>query len=77
MKDDMTEKTHTPNLELWPIGNCQVSGLIDHTGALVWGCVPRVDGDPVFSALLNGDQRDAGIWRFELEGQVSSLSFGY
>ncbi len=61
-----------PNLELWPIGNCQVSGLVDRTGALVWGCVPRVDGDPVFSALLNGDQREAGIWRFELEGQVSS-----
>ncbi|NQZ47399.1 MAG: glycoside hydrolase family 15 protein [Erythrobacter sp.] len=60
----------TPNLELWPIGNCQVSGLIDQTGALVWGCVPRVDGDPVFSALLNGQQRDAGIWRFELEGQT-------
>ncbi len=63
---------HVPNLELWPIGNCQVSGLTDKTGALVWGCVPRVDGDPVFSALLNGDQRDAGIWRFDLEGQVSS-----
>jgi GH15 family glucan-1,4-alpha-glucosidase len=61
-----------PNLELWPIGNCQVSGLIDRTGALVWGCVPRVDGDPVFSALLNGDQREAGIWRFELEGEVSA-----
>lgn len=64
--------THTPSLELWPIGNCQVSGLVDETGALVWGCVPRVDGDPVFSALLNGSQRDAGIWRFELEGQSSS-----
>ena len=63
---------HTPNLELWPIGNCQVSGLIDDTGALVWGCVPRVDGDPVFSALLNDGHRDAGIWRFELEGQVSA-----
>ncbi|MEE4154812.1 MAG: glycoside hydrolase family 15 protein [Erythrobacter sp.] len=58
-----------PNLELWPIGNCQVSGLIDETGALVWGCIPRVDGDPVFSALLNGAERNAGIWRFELEGQ--------
>ena len=59
------------DLELWPIGNCQVSGLVDRTGALVWGCVPRVDGDPVFCALLNGDRRDAGIWRFELEGQSS------
>ncbi|NVE94335.1 glycoside hydrolase family 15 protein [Altererythrobacter lutimaris] len=59
-----------PNLELWPIGNCQVSGLIDRTGALAWGCVPRVDGDPVFCSLLNGDNQDAGVWRFELEGQV-------
>lgn len=62
----------TSNLELWPIGNCQVSGLIDESGALVWGCVPRVDGDPVFSALLNDSQREAGIWRFELAGQTKS-----
>ena len=60
------------SLELWPIGNCQVSGLIDQTGSLVWACVPRVDGDPVFCSLLNGDNRNAGIWRIELEGQVSA-----
>ncbi|RJY08683.1 glycoside hydrolase family 15 protein [Aurantiacibacter aquimixticola] len=60
------------DLELWPIGNCQVSGLIDKQGALVWGCVPRVDGDPVFCALLNGQRQDAGVWRFELEGQISA-----
>ena len=60
------------NLELWPIGNCQVSGLIDQSGALVWGCVPRVDGDPVFCALLDGGAQDKGIWRFELEGQISA-----
>lgn len=62
----------TADLELWPIGNCQVSGLIDRRGGLVWGCIPRVDGDPVFCALLNGDNQDAGVWRFELEGQVSA-----
>ena len=61
-----------PNLELWPIGNCQVSGLIDQRGGLVWGCVPRVDGDPVFCSLLNGANDQAGVWRFELEGQVSA-----
>ncbi len=60
------------SLELWPIGNCQVSGLIDASAGLVWGCVPRVDGDPVFCALLNGDKQDAGVWRFELEGQISA-----
>ncbi len=64
--------TVTHDLELWPIGNCQVSALIDREGAVVWSCVPRVDGDPVFCSLLNGDQREAGIWRFELVGQVSA-----
>lgn len=63
---------HEPSLQLWPIGNCQVSGLIDETGALVWGCVPRVDGDPVFCSLLNGTGKSEGTWRFELEGQVSA-----
>lgn len=59
-------------LELWPIGNCQVSALIDEAGAIVWGCVPRVDGDPTFCALLRGGKgQDAGTWRFELENQVA------
>ena len=61
-----------PNLELWPIGNCQVSALIDTEGAFAWGCVPQVDGDPVFCTLLNGARRDEGVWRFEIEGQVSA-----
>ncbi len=65
-------KQAIPNLELWPIGNCQVSGLIDSAAGLVWGCVPRVDGDPVFCALLNGDAQEAGVWRFELEGQIAA-----
>ncbi|RXZ65898.1 glycoside hydrolase family 15 protein [Pelagerythrobacter rhizovicinus] len=66
---------HQTSLELWPIGNCQVSGLIDREGALVWGCVPRVDGDPVFCSLLNGDEEDLGVWRFELEGQVAATQY--
>lgn len=64
--------TAVPDLELWPIGNCQVSGLIDRRAGLVWGCVPRVDGDPTFCALLNGEAQAVGVWRFELEGQVSA-----
>ena len=55
------------SLELWPVGNCQVTGLIDETGGLVWGCVPRVDGDPVFCSLMNGDNQREGVWRIELE----------
>ena len=60
------------DLSLWPIGNCQVSALVDSAAGFVWGCVPRVDGDPVFCALMNGDRQNEGVWRFELEGQVSS-----
>ena len=54
-------------LDLWPIGNCQVSALVDAQGRFVWGCVPRVDGDPLFSALLGGDDPAAGFWSIELE----------
>lgn len=68
MADTLTRPKSS--LELWPIGNCQVSGLIDERAGLVWGCVPRVDGDPAFCALLNGDNQDSGVWRFELEGQT-------
>jgi pentatricopeptide repeat protein len=66
------EASGAASLELWPIGNCQVSGLIDEGAGLVWGCAPRVDGDPVFCSLVNGDKARAGVWRFELEGQVSA-----
>src|SRR5690606_11037500 len=54
------------NLELWPIGNCQVSALVDTSGCFVWGCIPRVDGDPIFSALMNGHEPDNGYWSIEL-----------
>jgi GH15 family glucan-1,4-alpha-glucosidase len=60
------------DLDLWPIGNCQVSALIDRSGRMVWGCVPRVDGDPVFSSLLAGDRSDAGSWDIDLEGCIST-----
>ena len=58
------------DLDLWPIGNCQVSALIDRTGRLVWACVPRVDGDPLFSALLGGVEPAAGFWAIDLEDGV-------
>jgi pentatricopeptide repeat protein len=67
----MTQKR---DLDLWPIGNCQASALIDRAGRIVWACVPRVDGDPVFSALLDQDEwesKDArGFWAIELENCV-------
>ena len=59
------------SLDLWPIGNCQVSALVDAEAGFVWGCQPRVDGDPLFCALLEPKNAD-GIWRMALEGQVSA-----
>ena len=62
-------------LDLWPIGNCQASALIDRAGRMIWACVPRVDGDPVFSALLDDKNWDApeahGFWAIELENCVT------
>ncbi|WP_380931543.1 glycoside hydrolase family 15 protein [Sphingomonas arantia] len=60
------------NLDLWPIGNCQVSALIDDRGRFVWGCVPRVDGDPLFSTLIGGDEAERGFWAIDLEGVVKT-----
>jgi GH15 family glucan-1,4-alpha-glucosidase len=60
-----------PNLDLAPIGNCSVSALIDRLGRFVWACAPRIDGDPVFSALMDGDDPEHGFWAIELADRVS------
>jgi hypothetical protein len=58
------------SVNLWAIGNCQTSALIDRGGRMVWACVPRVDGDPLFSALLGGDDPADGFWSVEMEDAV-------
>lgn len=66
----------TATLDLWPIGNCQVSALIDAAGCFVWACIPRVDGDPAFSSLLDDSPRAGegarGFWEIELEGCIAT-----
>lgn len=61
----------TPSLDLFPIGNCAASALIDRAGRFVWACTPRVDGDPMFSALLGGDAPANGFWSVEVEDLAS------
>ncbi len=54
-----------PDLNLSPIGNCAVNALIDKDGTYVWSCLPRPDGEPVFSALLGprgAEAGEAGVW---------------
>ncbi len=55
-------------LDLALVGNSSVAALVDPDGTVVWSCLPRFDGDPVFCALLRegrGDD-DAGFLAVEL-----------
>ncbi|MFL0414241.1 glycoside hydrolase family 15 protein [Sphingomonas sp. 179-A 2A2 NHS] len=70
----------TATLDLWPIGNCQVSALVDRAGRFVWGCTPRVDGDPAFCSLLDDKPpagEDAyGFWEIDID-QPAKVSQRY
>ena len=50
------------------IGNCSVNALVDDRGRIVWWCLPRPDGDPIFHALLGtrGQEGD-GAFAVEIE----------
>ena len=49
------------SLDLGVIGNCAVASLIDRTGRHVWHGIGRLDGDPVFNALLGGQEPERGF----------------
>lgn len=63
--------TQISTLSLAMVGNCSISALIDERARVVWCCVPRFDGEPVFHALLDADGRD-GTMAVELEGFAGS-----
>ena len=54
------------SLDCGVIGNCAFSALIDRAGQMVWCCLPRFDGDPVFNALLDGGERGSA-WSIDVE----------
>ena len=62
------------SLDLALIGNCAISALVDKQGAIVWCCMPRFDGDPIFHALLDSAQGlpQDGTLLVELEGFARS-----
>lgn len=62
------------SLAMGLVGNCSVAALVDLNGRVVWWCLPRLDGDPVFHALLGSPEDDPhdGAFAIELEGQVSA-----
>ncbi|HEX6708627.1 MAG TPA: glycoside hydrolase family 15 protein [Albitalea sp.] len=62
------------SLDVALIGNCAITALIDKRGAVVWCCMPRFDGEPIFHALLDSAQGlpQDGTLLVELEGFARS-----
>ncbi len=57
-------------LDLGVIGNCAVGALVDRRARIVWWCLPRFDGEPVFHALLGhpqGSHPDDGAFAVDLD----------
>ena len=61
-------------LNLGLIGNCAISALVDPRGAIVWCCMPRFDGDPIFHALLDSADGlpEEAVLSVDLEGFARS-----
>lgn len=69
------------DLNLALIGNCSFTALLDTRARIVWSCLPRPDGDPVFCSLLNGGPASSageralpewGFYEIELLGCAGS-----
>jgi len=62
------------SLELGVIGNCEIAALVDDAARIVWCCLPRLDGDPVFCALLtrDGGAAQSGVFAVELPNLARS-----
>src|SRR5688572_19864500 len=56
-----------PDLNLAVIGNSIVAALVDRRARIVWYCLPRFDGDPAFSCLLDGDDPAGGFYEVAIE----------
>ncbi|TBW40372.1 glycoside hydrolase family 15 protein [Siculibacillus lacustris] len=61
-----------PSLDLAVIGNSSIAALIDRHGAIVWGCWPRLDGEPIFSALIDGDDPQKGFFSIGFDDEAST-----
>ncbi|WP_334175454.1 glycoside hydrolase family 15 protein [Pseudoxanthobacter sp.] len=60
-----------PDLNLAVIGNSHIAALVDRSATIVWACWPRLDGDPVFCALTDGDEPDSGFFAIEFAGPAT------
>ena len=59
-------------LDLGVVGNCAIASLIDRKGRHVWHGLGRLDGDPVFNALLGGNDPERGYMDIVVAGAKES-----
>jgi GH15 family glucan-1,4-alpha-glucosidase len=70
----MTEKIMTDHgLDLAVIGNGRTAALINPEARIMWWCLPRYDGDPVFCRLLAGEE-EKGFTDVVLDDLVETQS---
>jgi len=55
-------------LDLGAIGNGTMAALVSREGRVSWMCWPRLDGDPVFSSLLDGHDPQGGFADIVMRG---------
>ncbi|MCF8477138.1 MAG: DUF5911 domain-containing protein [Pseudolabrys sp.] len=60
-------------LDIAVIGNGRTAALVNPEARILWWCLPRYDGDPVFSRLLAGDE-EKGFTDVVLDGLVETTS---
>ncbi|WP_134679082.1 glycoside hydrolase family 15 protein [Paracoccus ravus] len=61
------------SLELGIIGNATTAALVNRQGDMVWMCLPRFDGDPVFCGLLEPKAgAEEGIWSIRCDDLVET-----
>lgn len=63
---DAQEGRAPASLDCGVVGNCGFSALIDKKGSIVWSCLPRFDGDPVFNGLLDASA-NGSFWSIEID----------
>ncbi len=63
-------------LNLGLIGNSNISALVNPLAEIVWACLPRFDGDPVFCSLLREKREeqnsDFGFFGIDLVDRTHS-----
>jgi GH15 family glucan-1,4-alpha-glucosidase len=64
-----------PIRDLGLLGDTRTAALVDARGRIVWLCLPHFDGEPVFAALIAGEQ--GGLFALGPAGDAEVVERGY